>query len=167
MTDQELRKQIDAFFDGDLSDSEEQVLRKYLATHEVSREFHGEKRVILALLPDGTNRLPEGLEGRMSSFIDRLPMHKQRHCRRGLSPAWRWISGIAAALILASAAGIYISRQSAMPKFSEQELYACTEAQHALILVSQKLNKGSQQWQEAQQEIAKTKQIINKHFKYK
>lgn len=167
MTDQELRKQIDAFFEGGLSDSEEQELRVYLVTHEVPREFHGEKRIILALLPDGTNRLPEGLEDRMSSFIDRLPMHKQRHRRRVLSPAWRWISGIAAALILASAAGIYISRQSAMPKFSEQELYACTEAQHALILVSQKLNKGSQQWQEAQQEIAKTKQIINKHFKYK
>ena len=46
-------------------------------------------------------------------------------------------------------------------------MYACAEAQRALILVSQKLNKGARQWQEAQQEIVKTNQIINKHLKFK
>lgn len=45
-------------------------------------------------------------------------------------------------------------------------MYACAEAQRALLLVSQKLNKGTQQWQQAQQEIIKTNRIINKHFKY-
>ncbi len=165
MTVQELRKQIDAFFEGYLSDGEEQVLRDYLATHEVPQEFHDEKRIILALLPDHANRIPEGLETRMSSFIDRLPEQGQKN-RRVFAPVWRWISGVAAALILASAAGLYFTRQPATPTLSEQELYACAEAQRALLLVSQKLNKGTEQWQQAQQGFSKTNKIINKHFKY-
>ena len=163
MTTQELRKQIDRFFEGQLSEADEQALRDYLAAHEVPREFLEEKRIVLALVPR-TPEIPDGLEERLSDFIDRLPARK-RAIR--IAPVWRWVSGVAAALILASAAGLYFTRQPAAPKLSAQEMYACAEAQRALILVSQKLNKGARQWQEAQQEIVKTNQIINKHLKFK
>ena len=62
MTDQELRKQIDAFFEGGLSDSEEQELRVYLVTHEVPQEFHGEKRIFGG--PGGNIEIGETLPGR-------------------------------------------------------------------------------------------------------
>ena len=39
MNEQELRQQIDMFFKGELSDTEEQGLRDYLATHEVPEDF--------------------------------------------------------------------------------------------------------------------------------
>lgn len=161
MTTQELRKQIDSFFEGNLSQADEQALRDYLAAHEVPQEFHEEKRIVLALVPHDTD-IPEGLEERLSTFIDRLPAHKKAI---RFTPVWRWVSGVAAALIVASAAGLYFTRQET-PRLSQQEIYACAEAQRALLLVSQKLNKGTQQWQQAQQEIVKTNQVINKHFKY-
>ena len=163
MTTQELRKHIDRFFKGQLSEADEQALRDYLAAHEVPREFLEEKRIVLALVPR-TPEIPDGLEERLSAFIDRLPARKRA---TRIAPVWRWVSGVAAALILASAAGLYFTRQPAAPKRSDQEMYACAEAQRALILVSQKLNKGARQWQEAQQEIVKTNQIINKHLKFK
>ena len=52
MNEQELRQQIDMFFKGELSDTEEQGLRDYLATHEVPEDFIQEKRIILSLIPD-------------------------------------------------------------------------------------------------------------------
>lgn len=161
MTTQELRKQIDSFFEGNLSPTDEQVLRDYLATHEVPQEFYDEKRIVLALVPSDPV-IPEGLEERLSTFIDRLPAHKKAI---RFTPVWRWVSGVAAALIVASAAGLYFTRQET-PRLSQQEIYACAEAQRALLLVSQKLNKGTQQWQQAQQEIVKTNQVFNKHLKY-
>ncbi len=163
MTTQELRKQIDSFFDGNLSETDEQALRDYLATHEVPQDMLEEKRIVLTLVP-GTSQIPEGLEERLSSFIDRLPARKKA---TRFAPVWRWVSGVAAIVILASAAGLYFTRQPAQPQLSEQEIYACAEAQRALLLVSQKLNEGTQQWQEAQQEIVKTNRIINKHLKIK
>lgn len=162
MTTQELRKQIDSFFEGNLSPTDEQVLRDYLATHEVPQEFYDEKRIVLALVPSDPD-IPEGLEERLSVFIDQLPAHKKAS---RFTPVWRWVSGIAAALITVSAVGLYLTRQSAIPQLTQQEIYACAEAQRALLLVSQKLNKGTQQWQQAQQEIVKTNQVINKHLKY-
>lgn len=161
MTTQELRKQIDSFFEGNLSPTDEQVLRDYLATHEVPQEFYDEKRIVLALVPSDPD-IPEGLEERLSVFIDQLPAHKKAV---RFTPVWRWVSGVAAALIVASAAGLYFTRQET-PRLSQQEIYACAEAQRALLLVSQKLNKGTQQWQQAQQEIVKTNQVFNKHLKY-
>ena len=156
MTTQELRKQIDSFFEGQLSEADEQALRDYLAAHEVPREFLEEKRIVLALVPH-TPEIPDGLE-------ERLPARKRA---TRIAPVWRWVSGVAAALILVSAAGLYFTRQPAPPKLNAQEMYTCAEAQRALILVSQKLNKGARQWQEAQQEIVETNQIINKHLKFK
>ena len=93
MTTQELRKQIDSFFEGNLSPTDEQVLRDYLATHEVPQEFYDEKRIVLALVPSDPD-IPEGLEERLSTFIDRLPAHKKAI---RFTPVWRWVSGVAAA----------------------------------------------------------------------
>lgn len=81
MTTQELRKQIDSFFEGNLSEADEQALRDYLATHEVPQEFLAEKRIVLALVPH-TVEIPEGLEERLSSFIDRLPARKKSDAHR-------------------------------------------------------------------------------------
>lgn len=165
MTIQELQKNIILFFEGKLSDSEEQTLREYLATHDVPHEFSNDKRVILALVPNHSITIPDGMEERMSAFIDNLPDREQKN-RPAFAPVWRWVSGIAAALILASAAGLYFTRQPSKPQLTEQEIYACAEAQRALLLVSQKLNKGMDQWQQANYEIVKTQRIINKYFKY-
>ncbi len=163
MTTQELRKQMDSFFEGKLSDSEEQALKDYLASHEVPPALLDEKRLVLALMSGSAVPMPEGLEERMSSFIDRLPAHK-RQIR--LTPLWRWVGGVAAGLVLAASVGISIARHTATPKLSEQEMYACAEAQRALILVSQKLNEGTRYYRQACQKIAETDQHIKKYIKY-
>lgn len=78
MNEQELRQQIDMFFKGELSDTEEQELRDYLATHEVPEDFIQEKRIILSLIPDRSVHIPDHLEKRLSSYIDRLPDKRGR-----------------------------------------------------------------------------------------
>ena len=150
MNEQELRQKIDMFFKGELSDTEEQGLRDYLATHEVPEDFIQEKRIILSLIPDRSVHIPDHLEEKLSSYIDRLPDKKRQIL---FSRNWKWISGIAAGIILAISTGLYVYRQPSSKRLSDQEIYACAEAQRALILVSQKLNKGTNQWQQAQKEI--------------
>ena len=78
MNEQELRQQIDMFFKGELSDTEEQGLRDYLATHEVPEDFIQEKRIILSLIPDRSVHIPDHLEEKLSSYIDRLPDKKRQ-----------------------------------------------------------------------------------------
>ena len=82
MNEQELRQQIDMFFKGELSDTEEQGLRDYLATHEVPEDFIQEKRIILSLIPDRSVHIPDHLEEKLSSYIDRLPEMDKRYCCR-------------------------------------------------------------------------------------
>ena len=164
MNEQELRQKIDMFFKGELSDTEEQGLRDYLATHEVPEDFIQEKRIILSLIPDRSVHIPDHLEEKLSSYIDRLPDKKRQIL---FSRNWKWISGIAAGIILAISTGLYVYRQPSSKRLSDQEIYACAEAQRALILVSQKLNKGTNKWQQAQKEIIETNRIVNKHLKYK
>ena len=164
MNEQELRQKIDMFFKGELSDTEEQGLRDYLATHEVPEDFIQEKRIILSLIPDRSVHIPDHLEEKLSSYIDRLPDKKRQIL---FSRNWKWISGIAAGIILAISTGLYVYRQPSSKRLSDQEIYACAEAQRALILVSQKLNKGTNQWKQAQKEIIETNRIVNKHLKYK
>ena len=91
MNEQELRQQIDMFFKGELSDTEEQGLRDYLATHEVPEDFIQEKRIILSLIPDRSVHIPDHLEEKLSSYIDRLPDKKRQIL---FSRNWKWISGI-------------------------------------------------------------------------
>ena len=97
MNEQEIRQQIDMFFKGELSDTEEQGLRDYLATHEVPEDFIQEKRIILSLIPDRSVHIPDHLEEKLSSYIDRLPDKKRQIL---FSRNWKWISGIAAGIIL-------------------------------------------------------------------
>ena len=103
MNEQELRQQIDMFFKGELSDTEEQGLRDYLATHEVPEDFIQEKRIILSLIPDRSVHIPDHLEEKLSSYIDRLPDKKRQIL---FSRNWKWISGIAAGIILAISTGL-------------------------------------------------------------
>ena len=51
MNEQELRQQIDMFFKGELSDTEEQGLRDYLATHEVPEDLFKRSASFYLLYP--------------------------------------------------------------------------------------------------------------------
>ncbi len=160
MNTEALKQQIDSFFDGNLSEHEEQALRDYLASHDVPEELQHDKRVILSLVAHQPVGVPEGLEERLSTYIDHLPTRKRIPL---FVNSQRWIAAIAATIMLAFSVGLYYA--STPRTLNEQELHACAEAQRALLLVSQKLNKGTDQWQQAQTSLTKTNQIVNKHFK--
>ncbi len=160
MNTETLQQQIDSFFDGTLSEQEEQALREYLTLHDVPEELQHDKRVILSLVTSQPVGIPVGLEERLSTYIDHLPKRKRITL---FARPQRWVAGIAATILLALSVGIYYA--TTPRTLNEQELYACAEAQRALLLVSQKLNKGTDQWQQAQSCITKTNQIVNKHIK--
>ena len=65
MNEQELRQKIDMFFKGELSDTEEQGFRDYLATHEVPEDFIQEKRIKLSHIPDLSVNITEHQEEKL------------------------------------------------------------------------------------------------------
>ena len=114
--------------------------------------------------------LPEGLAGRLEAQIDSWAAteeKKTRSLRRRQS--LYWLSGIAAAALVCI--GIFRPDTSFIhPKHELADTFtnpkeAAAVAQKALLLMSQNLNKGIDQAKEAQKEIDKVNNILNKHIK--
>jgi hypothetical protein len=110
--------------------------------------------------------LPEGLSSRLEQYIDALPPQAQTAPRRRPTrPAWRWLGGMAAALLVGIT--VFVATEQPRPKpvtdtcANPQE--AAIAAQKALTLVSFQLNKGMHQIALAGQELEKATQTIQKH----
>jgi hypothetical protein len=112
--------------------------------------------------------LPEGLSSRLEKQIDLLAANEGKRSRLSLrkrSPYW--FSGIAATLLLCIGIFGYNTSSSAGKQLADtysnpQE--AALVAEKALLLMSQNLNKGISQVDNANQEIIKVNHILNKHL---
>ncbi|MDR1526314.1 MAG: hypothetical protein LBS46_01425 [Dysgonamonadaceae bacterium] len=114
--------------------------------------------------------VPAGLESRLETLIDRLAEEEKQSANR-IRQTRRWISGIAASVILLLTIGIAFSDYStpagwtAQTTLSEEQEQACREAEKALMLVSRHFNKGIDQLSLAMNEIEKTNYTLHKTIK--
>jgi len=114
--------------------------------------------------------LPEGLSERLEQYIDTLSAAEQQMKRHSVfrRRSFYWFSGVAAALVLAIA--LFFQTELSLPHeqatadtFSDPE-EAALVAQNALAFMSQQFNKGLDHVAEAEQEMEKVNQILNKSF---
>lgn len=114
--------------------------------------------------------LPEGLTNRLEQQINAWAATEKKETMRSSfrRRSLYWFSGAAAAILLC--AGIFQftgtggnNRQLTDTYSNPQE--AAIAAQKALSLLSVNLNKGIEQMNDAQQEIDKVNEILNKHLK--
>lgn len=112
--------------------------------------------------------LPEGLSRRLEKQIDTWASTEEKKtrsltCRRTLY----WLSGVAATILLCISFLQYKSSYQAHDRLSDTYTNpkdAAAAAEKALLLLSQNLNKGISQVDNAGQEIDKVNNILNKHL---
>lgn len=158
---------LERYFDGQTTEAEEQTLKRFFDETEVPAHLQAEKEMFHQLQ---AAKVPEGLEERLESLIDRwdtqerrtLKVAKQRRILR-----LQWIGSIAASLLLLFGAGWYLYEPT--PKWTAQDTCATPEeayaqAQKALVMFSTALNKGMAQMEAVQETAERVEENVNKQL---
>lgn len=113
--------------------------------------------------------LPEGLSRRLEEQIDRWEAQEEKgkQFRLHKHSLFYWIGGIAASLLLC--VGVFFHATSSDTQNKLADTYtdpqeAAIAAEKALLLLSDNLNKGFAQVNEAGVEIRKVNNLLNKHL---
>ncbi len=167
MNEKKIEQLLDSFYKGISTEEEEQLLITYFTQNKVVlAKWQSDQKLFLSLAEHG--KAPEELAQKLESFIDNLAKqeHKKRSLRR--NTFIYWISGAAAAILLCLMLIPTLSNENTGNQLADSftdPAEAAMVAQEALLLLSQNLNKGVNQMNEAGKEINNANQIINKYLK--
>jgi hypothetical protein len=187
MKTEEIRTLIHAFYQGETTVEEEQIVLRYFENENIPDELTEEKELFLQLYQSEPVEIPENLESKLSALIDRLA---EKEKEKKISPPktrqlWLWMSSTAACIIILIASGVLLNNQTGVntdplaqqnhPEgnvITDPEKIAI-ETQKALILVSRNFNKGEEQLafvsanlEKVNQSLKKQIETINNHGKY-
>lgn len=149
----EIKTLLNKFYDGETTVGEEQLLRDYFASDGVDGSLAEEKAFFCAV-SDLTETSPEGglpraeaLENSLERQIDAWNKVEKNFSRKARRISLRWMVGAAAGILLLIGIGLYVSQSQDEPQYALTDTYdnpedAYAETQKALVLFSERLNKG-------------------------
>ncbi len=166
-----IERLLDSFYEGTTSIEEEKVLLDFFEGTNVPEGMINDQRLFLDLYYSEKIIIPENLENKLNNLIDDLD--KQANIKiqksKGLSINWKWVSGIAASIAIFVSAGLFFQKSfDKKTDYVVQDTYsdpkeAYLETQKAILLVSNRLNKGLQQVGAVQNNVDKVNKIMNKN----
>ena len=171
MTDQnKITQLLAAFYNGDTTYEEENILYCFFNSEDVSEKYHTDRDLFRVLYDPARIPLPEGLSVRLEAGIDNhiagsanLLSHVKT--RRLL------ISILSAAAVILLCAGLFFIPKSTQnhsdfiaDTYTNPE-EAAIKAEQALIFISSKLNEGLAPLEKVKESVNKTNDIINQNFK--
>lgn len=165
----EIESLLVEFYNGNTTIEQEKRLQKYFCELPyIPDNLKADKELIDNLrFTECTTEFPQDLESKLSSKIDQWAS-KDKKIIHGIR--WKWATGIAAsiAIIIISLTTILVSENSEKDmteKYSQAQIDAnYMEAQKALIMVSQNLNRAEKINRKATEAICMTQEEIkNKH----
>ncbi len=165
----EIEKLIAAFYEGQSSVKEELELLNYFETQKVPPHLLVEKELFLSLYHKKEIDLPNQLENKLSLLIDSFSTEEKGSnvFHKKKKTDWRWFYGVAASLFILISIGLYTDSQHKdtrpIDTYQSPEM-AYKEVQKVLVLVSCNLNKGVNQYQDAQQGVDRVNKIIDKQI---
>ncbi len=143
----EIKALIGKYYKGTTTESEEQQLKAFFASGEVPTELLDEKAFFNAfLMPETT--MPDDLDKRIEHQIDSWNIVEKTIKRHARTISMRWISSIAASVVLIISVAVFINSRANQREYAFQEdTYdnpqdAYAETQRALKFFSSKMNKG-------------------------
>jgi hypothetical protein len=184
MTTNDIRRLLEAFYNGNTSADEDRILMEYFGGEDVADELAGEKELFLSMYRAGLVEVPSSLESKLADLVDELakkeaerknePEIKLPNHRRAM---WMRIGGAAAGVAILVTATLFFNKpvtvtpelatvqiQPEWAEMSEADKQAIKEAEAALVLLSGKFNKGMNQLTVVSSNIDKTNEILNKTF---
>ena len=149
-----MRLLLHKFYAGETDEGEEAILADFFATHRELGEMEADRIIFEQLYGAMPENVPEGLEERLESHIDRLAADGARQ-RRGLT-LWirRYVMSAAAAVMVCGIAGTILYKTGVFDTFPAQQPQAMTidtydnpqmaaqATEMALLKFSKALNKG-------------------------
>ena len=166
----EIKKHIDAFYNGETNKEDEQTLRNYFNSSDVTDELQHEKELFLQLYENDAPEVPLTLEKRLEKTINRLERQEQELLarRKTLKRLWIRAVSVAAGLALLVSIGWLIgkndnntSQEVAIAHLSEEDQQKLREAEKALLLLSTTFNKGIEQMELISMGLEKTTTVLN------
>lgn len=115
MLPNDIEKLLTRFYAGETTAEEEQTLKEYFARTDVPPALHADRDLFRQLTEEDLPEVPEGMEERLSAFIDRLEENEtERHFHRPVIH-WRRLLGMAAMICLLVSTGVYFLRPAQPP----------------------------------------------------
>lgn len=163
----EIKKLIEAFYNGNTTAEEEQTLLDYFKGENVAEELLNEKKIFLEMNETDNIEIPVGLEDKLSNLIDKLATEEEEASKPRKKSLWTWAGSVAAGVAILIFAGIHFTKQheTVMPivtQVNAEDQYKIEEAQKALLLISSNFNKGVDQLSVVSTSLDKTNEILNK-----
>lgn len=169
----EIKKLIEAFYNGETKPEEEQMLRNYFNSNDISDELQDEKKLFLGMHKEDPIEMPPALEQNLNNLIDNLAKEEEAKSSPNRK-LWFRIGSLAASIALLVSAGIYFNKKQetintdnphlAMTQVTDEDKQKIKEAQDALLLLSSNFNKGVDQLELVSANLDKTSGILNKTF---
>jgi len=179
MNANDIKRLIEAFYNGETTAEEENLLLNYFRGEDVAEELLGERDLFLNLYKSEPVNVPEDLGMKLENLIDELAEKetvkvslKPQQSKRNML---KWAGSIAAGIAILVTAGLIFNKQdtaTVVPTaktetVTEEDEEKIKEAQDALMLLSTKFNKGMDQLASASANLDKTNDILNKTFNRK
>ncbi|MDR2953639.1 MAG: hypothetical protein LBV43_00990 [Prevotella sp.] len=173
MEPSKIKNLVEAFYNGQTSQEEEQILYDYFNSNNIAEELLREKELFLQIYDTDTINIPDNLESDLNNLIDIL--NEEEKARKGYHKRRLWIQlGSIAATVAILICAVYFNRKPeisddipASVTLSVEDQQKIQEAQKALILLSSNFNKGIDQLSVVSTNFDKTNEILNKTFNRK
>lgn len=156
---------IKKFYDGETSIQEEHFLYDYFASSDIPHDLEKDRKIFLDLYRMNDDVVvPQNLESDLNRLIDQLDEKDKKTKKIN----WKWAAGIAASILIVVSCSLYLlgsknNDRELVDTYSDpREAYIA--AQKALLLASNKLNKGFDQFQDVQNNLDKTNKELYKTF---
>ena len=167
MTDKIIEQYLAAYYNGTATEQEEQALTDFFSgSNNVPEHWKEEQKTFLLLQESAKIPLPAGLEERLNTHLDAHIAKRKKFKLKHISYK---IAGIAATILLCITIGInqglFTDNSGVTADTYKDPQEAALVAQQALIFLSQNLNKGIDQVNEAEKELQQVNEILNNQLK--
>jgi hypothetical protein len=176
MNTNDIKKLLDAFYNGETDAGESRILTEYFTGNNVAGELMDERELFLSIHQGDPVEVPSSLESKLNDLVDELADKERKgetkplHGRRRM---WTWIGSAAAGVAILVSAGLFFNDKPGSEPvirtetLSDKDKQTVKEAEDALMLLSGKFNKGVNQLAVVSSNIDKTNDILNKTFNRK
>lgn len=169
-----IKKLLDLFYEGQTTLDEERLLFEYFGKEDVPAFLKSEQQIFLNLYEKEKCFVPLDLEANLSLLITHLEEYEAENIKlkpkkRLLTDSWKLMSSIAASIVIVLCIALSFNKikhnteEVAMQDTFSNTEDAYKETQKVMLLVSAKLNKGSDQLENLQKNINKANKIISKN----
>lgn len=167
----EIEKLLARYYDGETDETEEKELKRFFAEEDVPPHLRAEKEIFMQLAAHPDPEIPESLERKLSCKIDEWDTRERRALKAKKHTRvirLQWIGSIAASLIILLSVGWYLHGNYSVSTPQDtcatpEEAYA--QAQKALVMLSNSLNKGMEKVEAVQETTEKIQENINEQLK--